>query len=492
MTLVIGIITTIITILIVALEVMIGYERGVQRNIIRTLMLVGVAVVTLYATSPVVDIIVRKLIVTDKLYDYLYSLTGVQTTGFFFLKESAVNMFSVFLNPFVYVVMFWAFKFITFGIYLLMDRYIINRRFTKLFPRPSKKSCIAGAFLGGIYAIMIGAIFFMPVSAYSELLQKTEKAAITEGAPGTVSELLGASRYRVAVGYLNTPSYYFYKYTGTKLLGDLMFTSLTRKEVDATTVSANQYIPSLVKVYHASKVLKRGLSQRFTLAEYEEYKDALNIIIEQYSTKELILGTEEEKLTFVNAVLKNSAKQTDNELLQSMMVNMDYSSIVAFSQDIETLTEFSTLMMEKGILDEIMNSAADITPREFIQILDEATIDQMTGKLYSLDQAKVIVPLIAEKLLGVMLGDGKLGDSTVHDIENFAATEQDFLKICNAGKQLASLINKDMPIEKAEIERLLNKNLAVLEKSELIDAATLESVKEIINQKLIPELEQIR
>lgn len=492
MTLVIGIITTIITLLIVALEVMIGYERGIRRNLIRTLMLIGVAALTLYATSPIVEYIVRKLIVTDKLYDYLYSLTGVQPEGFFFLKESAVNLFTVFLNPFVYVVLFWVFKFITFGIYLLMDRYIIKRKLTKLFPNPTRKSCIAGALLGGVYAIMIGAIFFMPVSAYSELLQKTEKAAITEEEQGTVSELLGANRYRLAMGYHNSPSYYFYKYTGSKLLGDLMFHSLTNKKVDGTTVSADRYIPSLVKVYHASKIMKQGLSQRFTSTEYEEYMDSLNIMVEQYAANDLILGTEEEKLSFINEVIKQSTELTDNELLKSMMTNMEYSSLTAFEQDIKTLTEFTTIMKEKDILDELIQNTSDITPKEFILSLDGATINTMTEKLYSLDQANVIVPMITKKLLGVMLGDGILGDSTLTKIENFAATKQEFSKICDAGKQLSTLLDKDTPMNKAEAERLLNESMAVLEKSKLIDAATLQSVKEIINRKLLPEIEQLK
>ncbi len=486
MTLIIGIITTIITILIIALEAMIGYERGIRRNLIRTLMLIGAAVLTLYATSPIVEIIVRKLMVTDKIYDYMYNLTGVQPGGFYFLKESAVNMFTIFLNPFVYVVLFWIFKFVTFGIYILMDRYIINRKLTKLFPSPTKKSCIAGAFLGGVYAIMIGAIFFMPVSAYSELLQKTEKAAVTGGKLGTVSELLGTDRYHAAVGYHSTPSYYFYKYTGSKQLSDLMFQSLTKKEIDTTTISADQYIPSLVKVYHASKVMKKGLSQRSSSAEYEEYMNSLNVMVEQYSANELIVGTEEEKLSFINEVLKQGAILTDNELLQSMLTNMEYSSLAAFNQDIKTLTEFSTLMKEKDILDELVINISDITPKDFVQSLDEATIDEMAEKLYSLDQAKVIVPMITEKLLGVMLGDGKLGDSTLKEIENFAATKQEFSKICDAGKQLAALIDKEMPMDKAEAERVLKDSLTILENSQLIDKETLQEIKIILQEKMDP------
>ncbi|MBP1756759.1 MAG: hypothetical protein H6Q59_3157, partial [Firmicutes bacterium] len=364
MTLIIGIITTIITLLIIALEVMIGYERGIRRNLIRTVMLIGVAALTMCITSPIVEFVVRKLVVTNRLNDYLYGLTGVNPGGLYFFQESAVNLFTIFLNPFVYVVLFWIFKFITFGIYLLMDRYVINKKLTKLFPSPTKKSCIGGAILGGFYAILIGAIFFMPVSAYSELLQRTETATIAAGQTGGVSELLGANRYRMAVGYHNTPAYYFYKYTGTKLLGDAMFSSLTKKNVAIATISVDQSIPSIVKVYYASKVLRNGITQNQSAEEYTDYINSLNIIVDEYSTNELIIGTEEEKVALVNDLLKQGDVFADSSMAQSIMTNMDYTSLSAFQQDIKTLTEFSSLLREKGILTDLLKDAPNVTPKE--------------------------------------------------------------------------------------------------------------------------------
>ncbi|MDF2908597.1 MAG: hypothetical protein K0R34_3918, partial [Herbinix sp.] len=364
---VIGIITTIITILIVALETMIGYERGIRRNLIRTIMLILVAVLTLYLTPPVVELIVRELIVTNRLNLYLYGLTGVNPSYYLFVQESAVNMFTVFLNPFTYVVLFWVLKLISFGLYLLIDRYIIKKKLMKLFPCPTRRSCIAGGVLGGIYAVLIGAVFFMPISAYSELLQETEKASIVmEGEDGSISDLLGSDNYHIAVSYQRTPSYYFYKYTGSKYLGDAMFSTLSKKKTEAVTVSVNRYIPSIVRVYQAAKILQ-GINQGSNATDIEGYINSFNVIVEEFASQELITGTDQEKLSLMKDYLQRSTVINENSVLQAFTANMDYESMATLQQDMKVMTEFSSLLKEKEMLSDILNYTSELSPQELIE-----------------------------------------------------------------------------------------------------------------------------
>ncbi|MDF2909052.1 MAG: hypothetical protein K0R34_4373, partial [Herbinix sp.] len=366
MTLIIGIITTIITLLIIALEVMIGYERGLRKNLCRAVMLILVAFLTLLVTTPIVELIVRELILTNNLYDYLYELTGVYPGSYGFVQESAVNMFTVFLNPFIYVVMFWVLKLISFGLFLLIDRYIIKKKLMKLFPCPTRRSSIGGGVLGGIYAVLIGAIFFMPISAYSELLQETEMGSIEmEGEDGSVSDLFGSDNYHIAVSYQRTPSYYFYKYTGSKYLGDAMFSTLSKKKTEAVTVSVNRYIPSIVRVYQAAKVLQ-GINQSTNTTDIEGYINSFNVIVDEFASQELITGTDQEKLLLMKDYLQSSTVINENSMLQTFTKNMDYESMAALQQDLKVMTEFSSLLKEKEMLSDILNYTSELSPQELI------------------------------------------------------------------------------------------------------------------------------
>lgn len=482
MTLVIGIITTIITLLIVALEVMIGYERGIRKNLIRTVMLTLVAVLTLFITPPIVELIVRKLILTNKLNDYLYGLTGVNPAYYHFVQESAVNMFTVFLNPFVYVLLFWGLKLISFGLYLLIDRYIIKKKLVRLFPCPTKRSSIAGGILGGIYAVLIGAIFFMPISAYSELLQETEKASIViENEDGTVSDLFGSENYLIAVSYQRTPSYYFYKYTGSKFVGDAMFSTLSQKKTEAATVSVNRYIPSLVKVYQAAKVL-HGVNQSTDPQDIEGYIYSLNVILEEFASQEVITGTDQEKLSLVKDYLKQSPIINRNSMLQTILTNMDYDTIAAMQQDMKLMEDISTLLKEKEMLTDLLDHTSKLTPQELVDRLDEDFILQIADKLYSMDQAELIVPLITEKLLGLLLEDGGVGADALNQIENFGDTKQDFIEVCKSGKQLVNLMNDQ--VDEAEAIKVLKDCLAVIRNSKLIHKDTLQGLEQILAKKL--------
>ncbi len=482
MILVIGIITTIITLLIVALEIMIGYERGIRKNLIRAVMLTLVAILAIYLTPSMVELIVRELLVTNKLNDYLYGLTGINPINYHFIQESVKNIFTVFLNPFVYVAIFWGLKLISFGLYLLLDRFIIKKKLVKLFPCPTKRSSIAGGVLGGIYAILIGAIFFMPISAYSELLQETEKASIViEGEDGTVSELIGSENYDVAVSYQRTPSYYFYKYTGSKYLGDALFSALSQKKTESATVSADRYLPSITKVYQATKVLQ-GMKENADIEDIEIYISSLNVILEELASQDVITGTDQEKLSLVKDYLQQSPAVKENSLLQSIITKMDYESIDALQQDIRRLSDISALFKEKDLLSDIMNITSELSPQELVDKMDEKFILQAADMLYSIDQAELIVPYITEKLLGLLLEDGGVGAEALYQIENFGDTKQEFIQVCQAGKQLAYLMNH--PVDEAETIKVLDESLEVIQNSKLIRKDTLQGIKQILAGKL--------
>lgn len=478
---VIGIITTIITLLIIALEVMIGYERGIRKNIFRMFMLILVAVLTLYITPPVVELVVRELIITNKLYDFLYGLTGVNPSSYLFIRETAVNMFDVFLNPFVYVVLFWILKLISFGIYLLLDRYIMNKKFNKLFPSPNKRSSIAGGVLGGLYAVLIGAVFFMPISAYSELLQKTEESmALIEGQEGTVSDLLG-DNYRFAISYKRTPSYYFYKYTGSQYLGDAMFSSLSKKETDLATVSVERYLTSIIRVYDAAKRIY-SMNQGKTSYDLERYVHSMSVIVDEFARPEIVSGTDMEKLALLEDILQTGSLFGNNTILNTLTQNMDYETLEALELDMKHVTELMTLLQEKDILSDILEDKSDITSLEVMDKLDDEFIVRIADKLYSMEQAEYIVPMITEKLLALLLEDGGVSSEVLEQIENFGDTKQEFIEVCKSGKQLAYLMNYDVEEERAR--EFLEESLAVIRASKLIRKDTLEKLEQSLSEKL--------
>lgn len=482
MTLIIGIITTIITLLIVALEVMIGYERGIRKNLIRAVMLIIVAILTLIITPSIVLYIINKLILTNHLYDYLYRLTGVNALSYGFVQESAVNMFMVFLNPFVYVILFWILKLITFGIYLLIDRYIMKRRLTRLFPSPSKKSSVAGAILGGLYAILIGAIFFMPVSAYSELLQHAEQSSkLAEGTEGAVSELVGNDNYRIAVSYRNTPSYYFYKYTGAKLLGDALFTSLSEKETEAATVSVEQYIPSIIKVSQAIRVL-RADNNDLDNPDIGDYLSSFDIMLEELASQTLIAGSDQEKLTLMKELMMQSEAIQANPILQAITTNLDYESIAAMRQDIKMLEKASDLLRGKDMLSDLLSSTSELSPKEIIERLDDEFILQIADLLYSMKQADMVVPIITEKLFELLIGSEATGADALYQIENFGDTKQDFIEVCESARQLAYLMNNK--VTEIEAKSFLKESLRIIRNSRLINEGTLRSIEQILQNKL--------
>ncbi len=490
MTLVIGIITTIITLLIIALEVMIGYERGIRKNVIRAVMLILVAFLTLLITPPIVELIVRELILTNKLYDYLYGLTGINPISYGFVMESAVNMFTVFLNPFVYVILFWVLKLISFGIYLLIDRYIMKRRLTNLFPCPTKKSSIAGAVLGGIYAIFIGAIFFMPVSAYSELLHNTEQTTIlADREEGVVSELFGNVNYEIAVSYQRTPSYYFYKYTGSKFFGDAVFETLSEKETEVTTVSVEQYIPSIARVYRAAKVLRDSKGSLET-ANLTEYITSFNLIIDEFASQQLIIGTDQEKLSLMKEILHQNEAIQANRMLKAITDNMKYNSLSDMQQDMSVLVEFSSLLNEKKLLNDLFTNSTELSTRELITMLEDDLILEIADMLYSMKQADIVVPMITEKLLGLLFNDGAAGEDALYQIENFGDTKQDFIEVCKAGRQLAYLLNYE--VNKEEALSFLDESITTLRNSKLIQKERLLGIEAILRDKLVifQELDQ--
>jgi Mg/Co/Ni transporter MgtE len=247
------------------------------------------------------------------------------------------------------------------------------------------------------------------------------------------------------------------------------------------TVSVNRYIPSIVRVYQAAKVLQ-GINQSTNTTDIEGYINSFNVIVDEFASQELITGTDQEKLLLMKDYLQSSTVINENSMLQTFTKNMDYESMAALQQDLKVMTEFSSLLKEKEMLSDILNYTSELSPQELIDKMDEDFIVQIADMLYSMDQAELIVPLITEKLLGLLLEDGGIGADALNQIENFGDTKQEFIEVCQSGKQLAYLINYE--VNKEEAKKFLEESLTVIRNSKLIHEDTLQDLEQILGKKL--------
>jgi Mg/Co/Ni transporter MgtE len=260
-----------------------------------------------------------------------------------------------------------------------------------------------------------------------------------------------------------------------------VFSTLSTKKTEAATVSVDRYLPSIVRVYQAAKRLQ-GMNQSSEETDIEGYIYSLNVITEEFASQELLTGTDQEKLALLKDYLQQNTVINSNSTLQALITKMDYESIAALQQDLKVMTELSSLLKEKEMLSDILNYTSELSPQELIERIDEDFIVQIADLLYSMDQAELIVPLMTEKLLGLLLEDGGVGSDALNQIENFGDTKQEFIEVCQSGKQLAYLMNYE--VDEIEAMNFLKDSLTVIRNSKLIHKETLQELEQILANRL--------
>jgi hypothetical protein len=85
-------------------------------------------------------------------------------------------------------------------------------------------------------------------------------------------------------------------------------------------------------------------------------------------------------------------------------------------------------------------------------------------------------------LLGLLLDNGAVGADAFNQIENFGDTKQEFISVCQSGKQLAYLINNK--VEEKEAMKFLEESLEVLGESRLVGEETLQVILRSLEEKL--------
>lgn len=484
MTIAVSIITFILAIVLIISETAIGYYRGLRRNLIRAAVICVVAILLLFIAPPLAKSIANKPAIAGKISASLLKISDFSKENSKVLQDSAVNAIAICLSPIVYVALFFLFKLFTWGIFIVILRYR-NKQLGDNKPVLSKKDRIYGAVVGGVYSLLIGAILFMPLSAYSEYIAKSTQIAMNADAKENVYSIaFGNKNYQAITNYRKSPAYHLYQYTGTKLIGDAMFASLSSDTIKGNKYTAKTYIESVSTIYYSAKTFMSGVSDTSDQTGNEKFIASLNTLVDEFADKNLLVASEDEKVSLLNNLIHKPGGISKNLILKNMLENTEYSSLDAFKNDMGLFSKTATLLNEKDVLSDFLKDSSDGSKANTLDKLDETTINQIADQLYNMDAAEAVVPTVIATFLDKALGEGQLVVDSPEITQNFPDTKEDFITVCNTGKRIADYLNNQQAVKDEESTKVFQEDVKKLKNNKLISSQTYNKLQTIIESKL--------
>ena len=295
---------TISMILLIALGVFLvwgliwGIIRGLKNTAFRTAYIVIIAVVAFFVATLITTLLMNLKIgnmidlsvggdkaVNLKEYFKLFVQNELQVTAD---STSALNavvgLISIILNSFIFVLLFWLFKWIFQPIYMIIASFTINRKRYKKekyekngkikvrkIKVKQKRHRILGGLVGVVLGLFVCTFTFVPILGYYNIACKVEEKTADNG-KGLVSDMIGQDNYvAVSEGYDKSIFSKVMRYTGMEYVSELLFNSLTTKKIDGVNVNLNKEVDTGIEVYNLVKELKMPSLETCTQEELDTF-----------------------------------------------------------------------------------------------------------------------------------------------------------------------------------------------------------------------------
>lgn len=375
----------VIVIMVVVLllgETALGFLRGWKKSVIRVGVLFAVGL-CLYFIAPAVSESFTLWIMSFAGLNYesfeafiteLLSKSEMLSQLTFMSRTLSVFMLSASI-PFVYVVLYWVVKLITWPIYAIVAA-VIEKKTAPEHTAKAMNDRLIGAAVGLVAAIICGAFTFAPVINLTEAIKDSGEA-------DTLYEFVDSSTdaevnsEELINCYADNGARYVFKYTGTEFVTGKLSASTADVESDGEVYVFTEEVGSIIKLLPYIKT--------FT-AENASLDD---IIVAVRELKTTLVDTRyfstEEKVAIINAVVnevKNSG-MADGGMLGDILDSYNFDDLDVANNDIERTLEVVEYMNTIGVIDTATNKINEKA------VISKTDVDYIVDKFYEMSDPEV-------------------------------------------------------------------------------------------------------
>ena len=501
-----SVITLVLTILFIAAEAGLGALRGMKKELCRIGSLFAIGLLLFFLVPGLAKTII--LAIMQAVYPGGESLADIAGMIAIDIDMDAVAVGSVietilaltasFLVPFVFVVLFWVCKLISWPIFALVCMIIRNAR--NPFPegnvsdnteervengaqefaaaseqetvavsevesvnvcgvevvkqrKPDLTERLIGTAIGLVAGLFLGALTFMPLAQLSKSVEAVGK--------DTIAELTDEDTADLVCFWSESPVGSLYRVTQLESLFGLLHRSLAEIEIEDRVYQAESLnellvlVPELVEL--ATELEDADVQSIAAVA------DQIKDIVE--SVMDISLFSDKEKMGLVRYLVREALSESaeEDELSAAMLEGIEEMSFAELKNDVLGTIDLIVVLERYGFTDtKHLNASA----------FSDEFIDEGAEAVYDLNIAEQLVPAAVDMILKEVLDEMDVQVVPHDKIEDFKSTKlafKDFLKLLT---ELTALVeDADDLTTVSEVKTALNK-VAKLKDSPFMSAQT--------------------
>lgn len=341
-----------------------------------------------------------------------------------------LQVVSLLVNAFIYVILFWLAKIILWPIWAILSATLIKKKDAK--GEKKKKHAGFGLLVGTVLGLFVGGTTIMPVlglvnlvteietsttSSYSKTITNSEtgETETIQLNGGFISKMGGEEFVEILDYYNNSFMAKTLKYTGIEFLSNATFAGLSTTKIDNQKVTLKNEVKNVVLTLDTAKLLQ-GLSfTNLTKQKVATIIDTSELLVNRLFNIKIIgsLGNNlmpeiiNEILNNPNFIIKLPATGTPlfDQAIKDGITDLNEVQFTDLKHEMLTILNIAKTLNNKDIISKVANK--EVTKAEdILKLLDETTINLITDDVFKMKTMSSLLPIavntsldfLAEKL----------------------------------------------------------------------------------------------
>lgn len=504
-----SLVTLVLALLFIAVEAGLGALRGMKKELCRVGSLLAIGLLLFFIVPGMAEVLI--LVAVGLIYpggDSFAEMSMMLATDMNLnavavgsMVETLLALVASLMIPFLFVVLFWVCKLISWPIFALVCLIIKSIRkpvpeklrdaqsvseegavagelaameetFVPEYKRkPELTERLSGAAIGAVAGLFLGALTFMPLAKLSEKVDAVGKT--------NVAELAGDEVADAVFFWSESSAGSLYQVTQLDGLFGLLYDSLAKVEIEDRVYEAKN-LDAVLEIVPEALELVEALEEadiESLAAVAESVKSAAESVLD------ISLFTDAEKLELVQYLAEEALSETaeENELAAETLAFVDEMSYAEMKSDVLAAIDLIVVLDENGLTGTIsLDNLEDV-------IKNDKLIEEGTEAIYRLNLAEAVLPAAVDMALEEVLKS--MDVTVVHcgEIANFKETKEDFKSLLRLTNKLLDVAeNMDELNTMDEVGEVL-KEIEKLKASPFVSDETYENLEKALIRNTIAD-----
>lgn len=408
-----------------------GLIRGLKKSTFRIGWIIVTAVILFFLT-PVITIAIMKvdisflgIVIEETKITTLNHLVEVAVSqipdyGTLLTKnpetlEMLLTLVTLFINAFIYVLLFWIAKIALWPIWAILSAVLIKRKDVHGNKKPKHR--LFGALVGGVAGVMVGATTLMPIMGVANMASEVEaetyetytkkvvnsetgeeEEVTLEG--GQISQLLGEDVAKYLNAYSNSFVSKAFKYTGIELLNNATYSGLSSVTIDDKRIVLKDEVKTIFKTVGAVNTLSSLNFENLTKEKIAKILTASKTLVNHVFEINIINAIGDNLMPIVmdeilnnpNFIIKlpTTGTKTFDDAIKEGFTELQDFKFSSFKTELLAVLDAAEILNNSGALEKLVNEAGF---QDVSKLLTPEVVESFNNKLFEMQTMSTLMPI---------------------------------------------------------------------------------------------------